>query len=281
MDRLGYRGARRVLVLVGLAALVALTLGMALRDVEMEETVAVALFIPVFLAFVAFDVLGGLVAALVATCLYIAMRFSAIEAVGVGRFLGLIASRGIAFVVFGMLGGIANQVLKLSLVKLDVLDTMDDATTLYNAKFFVETTGLEMSRASRYGGVFSIATLDVPAGPIDSRRRKARAALLLEFGKMLNGGARTVDRVAVAYDGTWYRVAAILPETAKPGAEVFASRMADRVGVSLFGRGVAIPPDSVRALSFPEDEAVMAELRKEFGSLSDRQLDGGRLSRRS
>src|SRR2546423_7680247 len=95
----------RILMLVGGLVLLGLPAGvMYVRRVETAEVAAILFFIPIFIAFVFWDWKGGLLAACGAIGAYIALRYGAIHAVGAGRFTGLIFSRSIAFLAFGVIG---------------------------------------------------------------------------------------------------------------------------------------------------------------------------------
>src|SRR5688500_2886807 len=83
--RMSYPQLRRLVVLTGLAVLVVTALVMFARRVDTVEVVAVLLFIPIFLAFFEWKVVGGVTASLLATAVYVAARYPAIEAVGAGR----------------------------------------------------------------------------------------------------------------------------------------------------------------------------------------------------
>src|SRR3954468_180860 len=88
----------RILLLVGGLILLGLTAGVNyVRRVETAEVAAILFFIPIFVAFVFWDWVGGLIAAAAATAAYIALRWPAIEAIGAGRFTSLIFSRAVAF----------------------------------------------------------------------------------------------------------------------------------------------------------------------------------------
>src|SRR5438132_12277535 len=78
------------LVLLGLTALVTYV-----RRVETAEVAAILFFIPIFVAFVFWDWIGGLIAAAAATAGYIILREPAIHALGSGPFVSLIFSRSI------------------------------------------------------------------------------------------------------------------------------------------------------------------------------------------
>ena len=255
--------------------MVMMALLMSGRGVERAEVIAVLLFVPVFLAFVAFDFIGGFIAALAATAIYVLLRWSAIDAVGGGQFSGLIIGHALGYLLFGMVGGVANHVLRQSLEKLDEVDIVDDATGLNNSKFFLETTALEISRATRYQSTFSVVTFDIPAATLESLGRAKRSQLLNELGKMLRGGVRSADRVVIGHNDTVYRVAAILPETGREGAGIFAGRLVDRVGAFLLGYGVAVPREAAVTATFPGDEAAIERLRQEFSMLASRRLRPG------
>ena len=90
--------------------------------------------------------------------------------------------------------------------------------------------------------------------------------MLRDLGRQLREGARNVDHVIHAHDGTTHRLVAILPETAGEGAEVFRGRFEERVSAFLTDRGAAIDPTTVhsRSVTFPGDEEGLDALRAEF-----------------
>ena len=133
LSQLGYVKARRLLVLVGVLVLGVVAVTMYARRVDTVEVVATLLFLPIFLAFVYRGVVGGVVAALVATGIYTALRYPAIDAIGADEYTGLIVSRAAAYLIFGAVGGWAMSVLEGSLEKLELYDEIDDETGLYNA----------------------------------------------------------------------------------------------------------------------------------------------------
>src|SRR5689334_4673217 len=130
---MSYATTRRLVLAAGLAVLLLIAGVMYVRRVDTVEVVAVLLFIPVFLAFSFWHVLGGVVAGAGALALYAFLRSPAIDAVGGGRFTGILIGRGLGYLAFGLLGGWASQQLERSLEKLDVYDQVDDDTGLLNA----------------------------------------------------------------------------------------------------------------------------------------------------
>ncbi len=225
LARVGYAQARRLLIGVGLAILAIVVAGLLVRSVDHVEVIGTLLFVPIFLALMFWGIPGGLVASIVATAVYVFLRTDAIDAVGWGEFAGTVVSRGLGYVLFGVAGGWASSTLELSLDKLDLYDTIDDATGVHNARFLVDDVGLERARSTRYETVFSVSFVEIPAAEIDALAVRKRRQLLRELGQRLDAGVRTIDRVAHAYDGRTHHVAAILPETAADGAAIFHGRL--------------------------------------------------------
>lgn len=254
----------------GLVILFIIAAIMYARRVEAVEVVAVLLFVPVFLAFITWDALGGLVAAVAASLLYLALRASAIHAVGISTFAGLIASRVIGFLMFGVVGGWANGLLRASLTKLDLYDQIDDDTGLFNARYFVLQTDLEKARSVRYRTFFSVTVLDIPTSWLAHLGRRQRRRLLRDLGRVLNDSVRSIDRTCHCLDGASHRLAVIMPETGREGADIFAGRLASRLNEWLGQHGV--PDTSLlapRTATVPADEEALAELRAQFAAVSE------------
>jgi GGDEF domain-containing protein len=264
----------RILMLVGGLALLGITAAVSyVRRVETAEVAAILFFIPIFIAFVFWDWKGGLIAAALATVGYILLRRPAIEAIGAGQFTSLIFSRAVAFFAFGAIGGLANQQLRGSLTKLDLYDQIDDETGLFNARYFLQDTDLEMSRARRYQTLFSVSSVDFPSGPLTDLGRRRRRSTLRQLGDLLAESVRTVDRAVHAHDGQRHRFVVVLPETAEEGANVFTERLATRIAAFLSQRGAAVEESSVarQSMTFPGDEPALQQLRQDFADIERRE----------
>ena len=265
----GYTRSRRLLLAVGLGVLLVIALVTYLRRVETVEVVASLLFIPIFVSLLFWYVTGGVGAAILAALAYVALRYPAIDAVGAGRFGGLILSRTIGYLAFGLIGGLASRQLEASLTKLERYDEIDDATGLYNARFLVNDTELEMARSKRYQTIFSVALIDFPAAALASLPRRRRAAGLRELGRAILEGIRTVDRAVHARAGDVHRLAIVLPETAREGARVITDRLAERIADQLSHRGAKLSSADVKrvSLTFPDDEDAIERTRGEFAEI--------------
>lgn len=273
----GYARTRALVLGAGVGVIVVTAAVMLVRGVDTTEVIGTLLFVPVFVAFVLADLRGGLIAGVLAAIAYALLRLPAIEAVGAGRFTGLIASRAVAYLAFGLIGGLANRQLAASLFKLELYDTVDDATGLGNARFLVDDVELETSRSQRYRTIFSVAIVDLPGAALDNLPRRKRDALLRDLGTLLRDGLRTVDRPVHARDGERHRLAVVLPETGKEGANIFATRLAARIGDYLEQRGTGVDRAKVKtkAITFPDDgEKAVARLREDFARIDRAQHPG-------
>jgi GGDEF domain-containing protein len=264
---MNYQTARRLLLAGGLAVLLVIAGVMYVRRVDTVEVVAVLLFIPVFLAFTFWRVVGGLVAGVLASLAYLFLRLDAIDQVGLDTFRGHLLSRTTAYIAFGLLGGWAASQVENSLNKLDLYDQIDDATGLFNARFLVQDTDLEMARSTRYQTLFSVVLVEFPASALTSLGRRQRVSALKGLGKVLRESVRTVDRVIHANDGTRHRLAVVLPETGREGAEIFASRLTDWVSDFLRQRSAAVDGVTRTLYAFPDDDAAIRTLREEFAAV--------------
>lgn len=273
LSSIGYDRARQLILAAGLIVLLIVAGLMYARRVESVEVAGTLLFIPIFLAFVFKGLRGGIIGAVIAALAYAALRYPAIDLVGFGRFASLIASRTVAYLAFGVIGGIANGQLQSSLTKLDLFDQIDDATGLFNARFFVDDTSLEMERADRYQTIFCVVVVDIPVEVVEKLGRRPRDRAVRELGGLIKNSVRTVDRGVHAADEGRHRFAIILPETARDGGRVFAGRLVTKMAEVLNHRGVAVGPDQISydVSMFPGDEEDLQELRRDFASLDARE----------
>src|SRR5688500_6213616 len=97
LSRMSYGRARSMLLGAGLIVLIVTAVVMYVRRVDPVEVAGILMFIPIFVAFLFWNVRGGVIAAALATIAYTLLRYPAIEAVGADRFVGLIAGRAVAY----------------------------------------------------------------------------------------------------------------------------------------------------------------------------------------
>lgn len=273
---LGPGAARRTILAVGSVFLLAVAAIMWVRGVDPVEVAGTLLFLPVFVGLVLGRVRGGLAVGALAAAAYIALRYPAIQAVGVDRFGGLLATRGLAYLAFGGVGGWAFGELERSLDKLELHDQIDDESGLQNARFLLQETELEVARSKRYHTVFSVVQAEIPTGAFESLSRRRRQAALRAVAEQLTTAARTVDRVVHARADGQHRFVLVLPETAKQGAQVVAERMVQGLVALLAQRGVQLDPARVarQVVTYPGDDDALEELRREFEAIDREEHPG-------
>ncbi|MFP4149908.1 MAG: GGDEF domain-containing protein [Nitriliruptoraceae bacterium] len=260
----------RVLVAVaGLAVLLVLSGVLWVRRVDPVEVAATLLFVPLFLALVRWHLVGGVLAALAASGIYVALRWPAIESVGWDSTAGLVLGRSVGYLAFGVLGGFAVARLQRSLSKLDLYDQVDDDTGLFNARFLVDGIELERRRAERYQTLFSVIVLDLPAAPVAELSGRARRRALRQLGDQVQASIRAVDRAAFLRAGERLELVLLLPETPTQGAAVLAGRFRRAVAGLLAEQGVAVSEDDleVRSYTVPGEDEPVAALRARVAKL--------------
>lgn len=260
---------RALIAAVGVAFLLLLAGVLWVRRVDPVEVGATLLFVPLFLAIVAFRLPGGLIGGLGASLAYAFMRLPAMQVLGTEDFALLIAGRSGAYLLFGTLGGWAVGRLQRSLTKLDLYDQIDDDTGLFNARFLVDGLELERQRAERYRTLFSVVVLDVPADSIDAMPARQRRRLLRATGQAVKGSIRAVDRAVHLRHGQRHRFVLLLPETPAEGAAVLAERFRHAMAGELASHGATIDPDALTVDSWtvPGDEHGIVDLRAQARDL--------------
>ena len=228
--RVGYDRARRLLVAVGLAILAIVVAGLLARSVDHVEVVGTLLFVPIFVALMYGGATGGAIAGVLATVVYVVLRSDALDAVGFGEVAGIVVSRGLGYLLFGVAGGWASSTLETSIDKLDQHDTIDDLTLLHNARSLLDDVTVEQARSDRYESTFSVSFVSVPAAEIGALASRRRRQLLRELGQRLDSAVRSVDRAAHGFDGRTHHLAVVLPETGAEGASIFHARLTAQLG---------------------------------------------------
>lgn len=137
-------------------------------------------------------------------------------------------------------------------------------TTTANAKPFVDRVGRELQRAERYRIFVSLIILD-----LNSLRTNSGGSETADSAKLIDlvaGNTRSVDHTALVDTG---KVAVLLPETPRQGAEVAGRRVADLIR-SKYPKSGADSGDFVIPLemaSFP-DAAGARTVREMLGDIA-------------
>lgn len=150
------------------------------------------------------------------------------------------------------------------------LTLIDDHTGLFNARHLYRSLDAEVSRARRFGRVFSLIFLDLDRFKLvnDSHGHQAGSAVLKEVGEVIRGAIRAMD-VPIRYGGDEFVV--LLPEADPEQALHVARRLREAINATRFlaGRGLDVRVTaSFGIATFPADAATAEDLLR----LADTQM---------
>lgn len=251
---------------------VGLSMGQAVvaweRGAPPTEVFAPVLYIPIFAGAILAGLTGGLAAAAFSSLVYFLVLVDQSSVLGLRLFLGLLISRVVTFVFYGLVVAMGTRFIEQRLRKLEIYDQIDDDTELYNASFFLESSHLEKSRAARYRTVFSVAEVRMDRSLLEGKRHSQYRRIVRELATALQGGIRGVDRLSRVQDESSERFLFILPETGKPGCETLAGRLEVAARQVLDDRNLTVNGHvSARTLTFPDDEQPLESLRREVAEI--------------
>lgn len=238
---------------------------MLARGVDRVEVIAAAMYIAVFLGVIAADVIGGAAAALVASAVYMVLRFSAIEVLGTSTFAGLFLVRMLSYLSFGVIGGLSWRLLRERLNKLESFDSIDDATHLLNARGMAEVIDHEVARGRRYEESFVVSTVQFSTGLVGGLKRKERANVMAMLGSTARESVRGVDRVGITTDAKTISLVILSPLTTTEGALVLTQRITASLSNSLLPLNVAVARKlNVHHYLFPRDATEIGSVREQL-----------------
>lgn len=259
--RISFDTAQRVVLVSGIVILLGLAALLYFTRVDPIEVWAVLFYLPVFLGFMLWGLVGGAAAGVAAAAAYVAIRYPSLNAIQGRDVLSLLLARALGYVAFGAIGGWASAELGGSIRKLNRVDTVDDDTGLLNARQFVVELERQIERAQRYGTTFSVAVSEFDLASATSASRRMVRGQLARLGEVVSRTVRQVDAAAHSSDGTLQRFGVLLPDTAEDGAAVFADRLSR--GLQAAAIPLAEIP-TVSATSFAQDPDFVQRVLSAF-----------------
>lgn len=246
-------------LVIGLGAisiLGALALSMQNGGPGYVEIAAQVMLLGVLIAAVHWGRRGGLIAAIVASVLYILFRIPALssDAGFTVEALAYLVVRIAAYGLVGIVGGEVCTRIKYVFARFDDSNTIDDWSRVYNQHHASRALDLARARYTRYGEPFSLVVVTLSpalfAGVSPSRQR----SLVRAVAKYLRDDIRMVDEVSRLDDG---RFTVMLPHTPQDGGQVVNERLAAGVRKTLGARSESVT--SV-CLGAAEDTVALATL---------------------
>jgi GGDEF domain-containing protein len=233
---------------IGAVAIGATVLSALVPRPDWIELVAQLLLLAVLVGAVHWGRNGGLVSALGATLVYLAMRLPNIVAGGAeAEVLKLLLVRGATFGLVGIVGGEICGRIKYFFARLEDSCSIDESSRVYNQRFVAQLLHSSLGSAERYGTGFSIVVLTLAPVLTEGLRPARVRTLVRSVANHVRNDVRMIDDVGRLDDG---RFVMVLPHTPKDGAAVASARV--RAGV--------------RELVGAKDESVTAVV---YGSADD------------
>ncbi len=227
-----------------------LALSMQTGGPGMVEFVAQVLLFGVLVAAVHWGRRGGMVAALFASLIYIALRIPLLSAGLTTADMLFIITRIAAFGLVGIVGGEVCSRIKYVLARVGDTNTIDDWSHVYNQRYAFHAIEQARARYTRYGEAFSLVIVKLSPSLTAELRPKRQRTLVRAVANYLRDDVRMVDEVCRIDDG---RFIVLLPHTAKPGGAVVESRLLTGVR-----KTVGAKDESVTTVCYGASEDTLA-----------------------
>jgi GGDEF domain-containing protein len=231
------------------------------------ELVAQLLLLAVLVGAVHWGRNGGLVSALGATLVYLAMRLPNVVSGGSeAEVLQLLLVRSATFGLIGIVGGEICGRIKYFFARLEDSCSIDENSRVYNQRFVAQLLDNSLGSAERYGTQFSIVLLALAPVLTDGLRPARVRTLVRSVANHIRNDVRMIDDVGRLADG---RFVLVLPHTPKQGAAIAGARV--RAGVREL---VGAKDESVTAIVYgsADDAAAIRALVDSLQPADDRRV---------
>jgi GGDEF domain-containing protein len=187
------------------------------------ELVAQLLLLAVLVGAVHWGRNGGLVSALGATLVYLAMRLPNIVAGGTEtEVLKLLLVRGATFGLVGVVGGEVCGRIKYFFAQIEHSGNIDEHSRVYNQRFLSQLLDTSLGSAERYGTAFSIVVVTLAPVLLGDLNPSRARTLVRSVANHIRNDVRMIDDVGRLDDG---RFVMVLPHTPREGASIAGSRV--------------------------------------------------------
>lgn len=241
-----YARFEKLVLLVGASAIIgAVALSMADGFPEMVELAAQGMLLLVLLVAVRTGRRGGLIAAIVASVIYIVLRIPALSATTMpGALLLIIASRLAAFGLVGVVGGELCSRVRYLMNGMENGVQIDDWSRVFNQRHACGELTKARSRFARYNEDFSVVMITLSPALFADLRPARQRSMVRAAADALRNDVRLVDEVARLSDG---RFLILLPHTPLSGAQVVSARTGAHLRKTLGARDEAVRTEALSA----------------------------------
>jgi GGDEF domain-containing protein len=224
------------------------------------EILAQLMLLPILLAALHYGRNGGLLASVLATLIYAALRTPQLADPGLrAPIVWLLVIRAAAYVVIGVMGGELCSRIKYIFLSIEQHDLIDAETGIYAPKHLGKLLAGLIEANRRYGSDFSAALFAIDGDAIPpGRGRNGKRALLKDIAHALRSDVRAVDEVGRRSE---YEFLVLLPNTPLAGGNVATGRLDNVVRAHLERRGITAETSfTSRTLGYPDDSEELIGL---------------------
>ena len=186
------------------------------------ELIAQLLLLAVLIGAVHWGRKGGLLSALAATIIYLALRIPTVATTMDAEVIELILIRAVTFGVIGVIGGEICGRIKYFFARLEDTCSIDEHSRVYNQRFVRQLLESNLGAARRYGSEFSIALIAVSPSITAGLRPGRVRRLVRAIADHIRTDVRMIDDVGRLEDG---RFILIMPHTPKAGGHIATDRV--------------------------------------------------------
>lgn len=262
-----------ILAIGGAAILGSLALAYSQGIPPAAEIVAHLMVFLVLVAAVRGGRRGGLLAAIVATTLYVFMRLPLLDLPVRPQALMIVGSRIAAFGLVGIVGGELSGRMRYLFAGMERVAAIDDWSHVYNQAHAHASVARALGKFDRYSEEFSVVLVSLTGSLFAGMRPARQRSMVRAAADLIRNDVRLVDEVARLDDG---RFLVLLPHTPRAGALVVGGRLHPALAHALGARAEAI---SVQVLGTPTDaQGIRALLEAIAPHTEDAQPSSGRYS---
>lgn len=246
-----------------IAILTTVVMGVALpARTTWQEVVAQLMFLPVLFGALHYGRNGGFLSALFAVAVYVGINVpnAAASPESGTLLLELVAIRGLAYVLIGVVGGEMCSRIKYFFLSVEAGDLIDSETGIYGPLHIGRLLGSLIEQHRRYGTGFSAATLTLDPDALKKTGMSGRSgkSVMHDLAATVRSDVRAVDEVGRMSPDA---LLVLFPNTPPSGGQVAVERLTRTAQAMLVRRGAPEGTDvlTVEVLGYPDHpEGVVA-----------------------
>ncbi|MHB0977248.1 MAG: nucleotidyl cyclase domain-containing protein [Candidatus Aquicultorales bacterium] len=221
-----FRRYEILITLAGSLSIVVSAVVSFLRGGDIFDFLGQLLIIPVLLASLHYGRTGGIVAAVIASLVFLTAEGAQVDIVSPATLMRLFGIKTLGYFIVGFVGGEAMNAVRFYFARSGGTGGVDPGSGLYVADFITGMIEKAVFLYERYSAVFSLVVLELDGKALAQAPAFQRDRYLAELGNLFKANLRIVDEIGRLDD---YAFAILLPYTELRGAQAAAERIGMKV----------------------------------------------------